>query len=140
MPALVQAVDKEPKDVRRHWDQFLEYVKERKTWMAHVLRLCAGGREQEGCLILKFDSLSDATILQLPENLKNLTEFAQDFFQRELAVRFAVRGGDVVDVDDKDRHGPQEERRKLASDPLVQIATEIFGGQLTNIRTGPRSR
>jgi len=75
-------------------------------------------------------------MLQETDNRKLLTEFAQDFFQRELAVRIVVAGesgGGEVDQ-------PQEERRALAKDPRVQIAAEVFGGRIAGIRTGPRSR
>jgi len=128
------------KDVRRDWDEFIEYVKDRKKWMAPVLKMCAGTRQQDDDLLMKYDDLSDCRVLQQPDNLKILTEFAQDFFQKELNIRIRGRGEGKNDGGAGENEGPQEERRALASDPLVQMTTEIFGGQVVGIRTGPRSR
>ncbi|MDX1775355.1 MAG: DNA polymerase III subunit gamma/tau, partial [Desulfobulbales bacterium] len=128
------------KDVRKNWDEFIEYVMDRKKWMAHTLRLCATVREEDSDLQLKFDDPSDCKMLQTKENIKFLTEFSQDFFQKEFKVVIKVWGDDSEGVPDHDTIGPQEERRALANDPLVQMATDVLGGRVVNIRTGPRSR
>jgi len=138
-PAFEQVLDKRRKEVRRDWDGFVGYVKDRKPWMAHVLRLCASAREEDGKLVLRYDNPSDCKVMQEAGNLKSLTEFAQDFFQRELRVHFSGRSKEAQDGEDG-AASPGEERRALANDPLVQLTTEIFGGQVSNIRTGPRSR
>jgi len=139
-PALEQALDKKKKDVRKDWDAFVNYVKERKPWMAHVLSLCASAREDSGRLLLRYDNPSDCKVMQEAGNLKTLTEFSQDFFQRELRIQFVARDSRPPEEGDEELLGPAEERRALANDPLVQMTTEIFGGQIANIRTGPRSR
>jgi len=108
--------------------------------MAHTLRLCSNIREEGRDLILKFDDPSDCKMLQAKENIKFLTEFSQDFFQKEFAINIKIRGADSQGIIDQDGIGPQEERRALANDPLVQMATEVLGGRVVNIRTGPRSR
>jgi DNA polymerase-3 subunit gamma/tau len=128
------------REVRRNWDGFIDYVMDRKKWMAHTLRLSSSVREEDSDLILKFDDPSDCKVLQSKENMKFLTEFSQDFFQKEFKVRIKIRGGDLQGSVEETGTGPQEERRALAKDPLVQMATEILGGRVTNIRTGPRSR
>jgi DNA polymerase III subunit gamma/tau len=128
------------KMVRKNWDEFIEYVMDRKKWMAHTLRLCSIVREEDSELILKFDDPSDCKMLQTKENIKYLTEFSQDFFQKELKITIKIRGADSQDTFGSDSNGPQEERRALANDPLVQMATEVLGGRVVNIRTGPRSR
>jgi DNA polymerase-3 subunit gamma/tau len=129
------------KDVRKNWEGFVGYVKERKPWMAQVLRICENPREEGMDLLLRFDNPSDCTLLQKSENVKDLTEYALDFFQKELRVKISSRGakgdggqGDAV------HDGPKEERRALANDPLVQMTMDIFGGQVGAIRTGPRFR
>ncbi|MBW2502329.1 MAG: DNA polymerase III subunit gamma/tau [Deltaproteobacteria bacterium] len=127
-------------EVRRNWDGFIDYVMDRKKWMAHTLRLSSGVREEGSDLILKFDDPSDCKVLQSKENMKFLTEFSQDFFQKEFKVRIKIRGGDLHESVGENGTGPQEERRALANDPLVQMATEILGGRVIHIRTGPRSR
>ena len=157
-PSVVQAVQKdasrqaaeesvtgpvaEPptKEVRKNWDEFIEYVMDRKKWMAHTLRLCSNVRVENTDLILKFDDPSDCKMLQTKENLKFLTEFSQDFFQKEFKIVIKIRGADSNGVINEVGSGPQEERRALANDPLVQMATEVLGGRVVKIRTGPRSR
>jgi DNA polymerase-3 subunit gamma/tau len=128
------------KDVRKHWDEFIDYVMERKRWMANTLRICSGVREEDHNLVLKFDDPSEYKVLKTPENIKFLTEFSQDFFQKEFKIVMRVRGGDSEDVNGQEGNGPQEERRALAKDPLIQMATEVLGGRVVKIRTGPRSR
>ncbi|MFZ5774417.1 MAG: DNA polymerase III subunit gamma/tau [Thermodesulfobacteriota bacterium] len=127
-------------EVKRHWDAFLRYVKERKMWMAQSLRLCASAREEGDQLVLKFDDPADCKILQEHDHLKLLTELAQDFFQHDFKVVFNVRGNRSEGEGGEEADSPLEERRALANDPLVQMAVEIFGGQVGGIRTGPRSR
>jgi DNA polymerase-3 subunit gamma/tau len=144
-PETVQeSIDSVPqpstKMVRKNWDEFIEYVMDRKKWMAHTLRLCSNVREEDSELILKFDDPSDCKMLQTKENIKFLTEFSQDFFQKELKIIIKIRGADSQGIIDQESNGPQEERRALANDPLVQMATEVLGGRVVNIRTGPRSR
>ena len=157
-PAVLQTVQKDPsrqiteesvtetaaeaptKEVRKNWDEFIEYVMDRKKWMAHTLRLCSNVRVEDTDLILKFDDPSDCKMLQTKENLKFLTEFSQDFFQKEFKVVIKIRGADSNGVINELGNGPQEERRALANDPLVQMATEVLGGRVVKIRTGPRSR
>jgi DNA polymerase-3 subunit gamma/tau len=128
------------REVRKNWDEFIEYVMDRKKWMAHTLRLCSNVREEGADLVLKFDDPSDCRMLQSKENIKFLTEFSQDFFQKEFKINIKIRGGDSQGIIDQNGIGPQEERRALANDPLVQMATEVLGGRVVNIRTGPRSR
>lgn len=127
------------RDIRRHWDEFLRYVKERKLWMAQVLGLAVGVQEEGAELRIKFDDPAECKMLEEHENLRLLVEFAQDFFQKTLVVRIQSRGSRKGE-EAGDEVTPQEERRALASDPLVQMAAEIFGGQVTGIRTGTKSR
>jgi DNA polymerase-3 subunit gamma/tau len=134
------AAEPPTKEVRKNWDEFIEYVMDRKKWMAHTLRLCSNVRVEDTDLILKFDDPSDCKMLQTKENIKFLTEFSQDFFQKEFKIVIKIRGADSNGVIKQDGNGPQEERRALANDPLVEMANEVLGGRVANIRTGPRSR
>jgi DNA polymerase-3 subunit gamma/tau len=139
-PQKQEPVQPQTKDVRKHWDGFIEYVLDRKKWMAHTLRFCSSVLEEDHNLVLKFDDPSECKMLKTPENIKFLTEFSQDFFQKEFKIVMRIRGGDSEDVNGQESNGPQEERRALANDPLVEMATEVLGGRVMNIRTGPRSR
>ncbi|HET97743.1 MAG TPA: DNA polymerase III subunit gamma/tau [Desulfurivibrio alkaliphilus] len=122
------------RDLRRDWDGFVRYVRERKVWMAPVLEMAAGAREEGGELLVRYDDPADCKLLEEPENSRLLTEYAQDYFQQELTLRLRIRGGGSVAVDGDGL--PQEERRALANDPLVQAVTEIFNGDVVGIRTG----
>ena len=135
-----EALDAPTKDVRRDWDDFVLYVKERKAWMAHVIQLSSSIREKNGYLVIKFDDRSDCAVLHEKENHRALTVYAQDFFQKEFKIQVTAPGdsGDENEAGDED--DPRRERRALANDPLVQMATEVFNGQVAGIRTGPRFR
>ena len=134
--SVVTAVPARSLDVQREWEAFLDHVRERKKWMAVTLSQADRVAEEGGALVIRYDESSECHILQETENRKLLTELAQDFFQRELPVRIVVAGeSGGVELDQ-----PQEERRALAKEPRVQIAVEVFGGQIAGIRTGPRSR
>ena len=136
--AAAAAAGGEPKaapgrDLRPDWDGFVNYVRQRKVWMAPVLDMAAGAREEGGELVVRFDDLSDCKLLEEPENSRLLTEFAQDYFQQELTIRLRIRGGGTLAVDGEGV--PQEERRALANDPLVQTVVELFNGDIAGIRT-----
>ena len=133
---LAPAPARPRREVRRDWDDFVVYVRERKPWMALTLNQADKAREEGGGLALYYDEPSECHLLQENENLRLLTEFAQDFFQRELTVRVLVAG----ESRGADLEQPQEERRALARDPRVRVALEVFGGQVAGIRTEPRSR
>ncbi len=142
-PAAVEvsAPESEPaRDLRKDWDDFVAYVKERKGWMGQVLKICLPPKIEAGELQITFDDLTECRILLQSDNLKILTEFAQDFFQIDLRVKVGARGGDGGNGNGGQSGAPQEERRALSRDPLVQMTTEIFNGQVGSVRTGPRSR
>jgi len=126
-------------DICRHWGEFLGYVKERKLWMGQVLALGDGMQEEGAALRITFDDAAECKMLQEPENMKRLNELAQEFFQRTLAIRIESCGG-RQNGEGGDAAALQEERRALANDPLVRMAAEVFGGHVTSVRTGHKSR
>jgi DNA polymerase-3 subunit gamma/tau len=134
------AIATDGKNVRKNWNEFADYVKERKQWMAQVLRLCENPREEDATLVIRFDNPSDCLLLKKTDNLKDLARYAQDFFQKELRVKIGTRDGEEESGGTDDGASPREERRALASDPLVRMVTEIFDGKVSAIRTGPRFR
>ncbi len=128
------------KDVRKDWLDFINYVKDRKVWMSQDLqRADAIKQDIKGELQLTYREPANCLVLRQKENHQLLTEFALDFFQKPLKVRFIV-----PKIDDKpDANGdesPHKKRQQLANDPLVVMAAEIFNGQIGDIRIGPRSR
>ena len=128
-----------PKDVRKDWDDFVAYVKDRKDWMAQVIKMCDSVRLDGGELLMKYDDASQCPILQQSDNLKILTEFAQDFFQQELRVKVSARGAGSGEGKG-DGSVLQKERVALRRDPLALLVAEVFNGQVGDVRTGPRSR
>lgn len=127
------------KDVKKNWDSFAAYVKDRKPWMAHVLQLCDKVEEGDEGLVMTFAGALDCTVLQQGDNMKFLTRYAQDFFQKELKLVLRIRGGEDETAGNGD-NSIREERRTLANDPLVRMTTEVFGGRVVSVRTGPRFR
>ena len=127
------------RDVRRDWQGFIEHVKDRNLWMAQNLQRTETIREADGELQLHFAEQANCTLLCQKDNVKLLTEFVLDFFQKDLKLRFItpdkVEGKELDNV-----NSPHKLRNKLANDPLVLMATEIFNGQIGDIRVGPRSR
>ncbi len=127
------------RDVRRDWIAFTEYVKDRKVWMAKDLQRADSARQEGEELHLHYSDPANCALLRTKENRLLLTEFVLDFFQKELKVRF------ILPADDEKSNGngaerPQKQRQRLANDPQVQMAVEIFNGQIGDIRIGPRSR
>jgi len=128
------------KDVRREWLNFIQYVKERKVWMSQDLQRADSVKQDvTGELHLTYSDPANCTVLRQKDNHQLLTEFALDFFQKALKVRFIIPKID----DTPDANGdesPHRKRQQLANDPLVVMTAEIFNGQVGDIRIGPRSR
>jgi len=126
-------------DVRRDWPEFIQHVKDRKPSMASILRMANTAKEINGELQLSYSDRASCSVLRQKENSKLLTEFILDFFQKDLTLQFITPEPDDEEKSD-DAESPHKLRQKLANDPLVLMATEIFNGQIGNIRVGPRSR
>ncbi len=127
------------RDVRRDWPGFIEHVKDRKVWMAQDLQRTERVKEVDGELHLRFADQANCTLLRQKDNIKLLTEFILDFFQKDLKLRF-ITPEETDEKDSETTESPHKLRQKLANDPLVTMATEIFNGQIGDIRVGPRSR
>lgn len=128
------------KDVRKDWLDFINYVKDRKIWMSQDLQRADSIKQNiNGELRLTYSDPANCSVLRQKENHQLLTEFALDFFQKPLKVRFIL-----PEIDDSpDANGdesPHRKRQQLVNDPLVVMAAEIFNGQVGDIRIGPRSR
>ncbi|MCI5224056.1 MAG: DNA polymerase III subunit gamma/tau, partial [Candidatus Electrothrix sp. AR4] len=128
------------KDVRKHWPEFVEYVRERHQWMAAPLQRASSARLEAGKLVIQYNDAADCRILEDRNKLISLTEFAMDFFQEELQIIFKLPDASSCDADPNSAAAVQKERQTLANDPLVLAAVEIFNGQVGDIRVGPRFR
>ena len=127
------------KDLRRDWREFINYVKAHKMWMAQDLqRADQIKHDVEGELQLVYHDPANCLILRQKENRQLLTEFALDFFQKQLKIRFIVPASE--DQAETNGESPNRKRAQLAGDPLVVMAAEIFSGEVGDIRIGPHSR
>jgi DNA polymerase-3 subunit gamma/tau len=129
------------KDVRRDWLEFIAYVKDRRVWMAQDLQRADNVRQEiDGELHLIYGDPANCSLLRQKENRHLLTEFALDFFQKPLTVRFILPKEEETGEANGDADSPHKKRQQLANDPLVIMAAEIFNGEVGDIRIGPRSR
>jgi len=127
------------KDSRKDWLEFINYVKIRKMWMAQDLQRADQIRHDvEGELQLTYHDPANCSVLRQKENRQLLTEFALDFFQKQLKVRFIIPAAE--DQAETNGESPNRKRAQLAGDPLVVMAAEIFNGEVGDIRIGPHSR
>jgi|GEM_PF-5509167 len=104
--------------------------------MGTTLKLATPFREGDS-LELRFDEHADCKFLEEKDNLHLMSEFAQDFFQRDLSLVVRVTGEKEESAADDHT---QEERRTLRNDPLVNMTLEVLDGRISDVRTGPRSR
>jgi len=128
------------RDVRRDWPEFLEYIRDRKPWMAAALQRSSSVGLEGKELVIQYDDSIDCRLLKNQEHIKPLTEFALDFFQQTFTLVFRVPETGGCEIDPAGPGSPQEERKALARDPLVLAALEVFNGQVGDIRVGPRFR
>ncbi|OGR03877.1 MAG: hypothetical protein A2511_08040 [Deltaproteobacteria bacterium RIFOXYD12_FULL_50_9] len=126
------------REVKDDWDNFLEFVDSRKKWIAQALKRNSGVMEENGLLIIKFDEITDCLLLQDAEHLKSVAELAQEFFHRPMKIRYDVKEANQAESEYYSSDNLLEDRRALANDSLVQMATEVFGGQVVAIRPGSR--
>ena len=136
----LQVHESAPKDVRRHWTEFVSYVKDQKIWMAAALQRATGVRRQDDELLIEYNDPADCSLFKNREYITLLTEFALDFFQENFKIRFHVPDSNACDVDPETGVNPQKERQALANDSLVLAAVDIFAGEVGHVRVGPRFR
>jgi DNA polymerase-3 subunit gamma/tau len=128
------------KDIRKHWPDFIAYVRDREKWMAAALELASSASLTDGQLTLVYDNPMDCTLFKSRKKLVPLTEYAMDFFQESLKVTFEVPDSSGCETDPDSAAALQKDRQALAGDPLVLTALEIFNGQVGDVRVGPRFR
>ncbi len=128
------------KSIRKDWEEFLVYVKDRQPWVAAALQRATSVKQKENELLVNYDDSAECSILKEKQYISRLTEYVLDFFQENLTIRFIVPGGDGCEIDAENTQRPHQERKLLANDPLVIMAQEIFNGQVGDIRIGPRFR
>ena len=128
------------KDIRKDWPRFIDYVRDRHKWMAGSLQLSSSAKIEAGELVIHYDNPSDCRILSNQDKSRPLTEFASDFFQESLQIKFKLPDSSGCDTDPNSGAAVQKERQALTNDPLVVTAVEVFNGEIGDIRVGPRFR
>ncbi|MCW5211438.1 DNA polymerase III subunit gamma/tau [Desulfobulbus sp. TB] len=131
---------KHKKDVRKHWPEFVDYVRKRYQWMAASLQLSSSARLESGKLIIRYDDKVDYGILKEKKKLDELTVFATDFFQQDFRIEFNVPHAEGCATDPDSEMAVQKERKALKNDPVVLAAVEIFNGSVGSVRIGPQFR
>lgn len=128
------------KSVRQHWSEFVDYVRDRKPWMASALQLASSVNLEGEQLLIRYADATDCGLLKNRENITPLTEFAMDFFQETFRIRFVLPDAKECEIDPVAGKTPQQERKSLANDALVLTAVDVFNGEVGDIRVGPRFR
>jgi len=127
------------RDVRRDWLEFIDYVKERKMWMAQDLQRADQIKTEDGELRLTYGDAANCSVLRQKEHRTLLTEYVSDFFQKPLKVVFVVPTNNE-NGEDNGADSIYKKRQQLANDPLVLMAADVFNGEVGDIRIGPKWR
>ena len=129
-----------PKDTRRDWDAFLEFIKADTVWMATNLhRADSVSHDVPGELQITFADGVNCSLLRQKENHQLLSNFALEFFKKPLKITFIVPEIDDS-VDENGQESPQKKRQTLLNDPLVLMATEVFNGQVGDVRLSNKNQ
>lgn len=128
------------KSLRQHWSEFVDYVRDRKPWMASALQLASTVTLEGENLLIEYADASECGLLKNRENITPLSEFAMDFFQGTFRIRFVFPDAKECEIDQVEGMSPQQERKALANDNLVLTTVDIFNGEVGDIRVGPRFR
>ncbi len=116
-------------DISADWQCFLEYVKAENILLVNDLKLADTVERQDTELLLHYTDPEHCTFLKSHDNLKILTQFILDFFKKDLKVQIVAPEELLEKKEEK-----QSLRKKLAHHPLVEMTTEIFNGQVGDIR------
>ncbi len=125
----IESSDKKNPDINTEWDSFLEYVAGEKILLANDLKLADTFKLQDTELFLHYTDPEHCTYLNRHDNLKLLNQFILDFFKKDLNVRVVV-----PEKTAEKKEGSQALKKTLANHPLVDMAVEIFNGQVGDIR------
>jgi len=128
------------KDPKNDWDDFLDYIKKDTVWMAtNLQRAQSVNHDFAGQLQIHFADGMDCSLLRQKENTQQLNDFALAFFKKTLKVTFIVPEIDDS-LDGNGGESPQKKRQQLLSDPLVLMATEVFNGQVGDVRLSKKNQ
>lgn len=129
-----------PKDPKRDWDEFLDFIKADTVWMATNLhRADSVSHDAPGELQITFEDGMNCSLLRQRENHQLLNDFVFQFFKKPLKITFIVPEIDNS-VGENGGESPQRKRQQLLNDPLVLMATEVFNGQVGDVRLSNKNQ
>ncbi|MFT5700641.1 MAG: DNA polymerase-3 subunit gamma/tau [Desulforhopalus sp.] len=122
------------KDPQSDWPEFLDFIKTQSVWMAtNLQRADSVLHKDNGEIHVTFSDGMNCSLLRQKENHQQLTTFILDFFKKPLKIIFIVPEIDDS-LDENGGESPQKKRQQLLNDPLVLMATEVFNGQVGDVR------
>ncbi|BHH83748.1 DNA polymerase III subunit gamma/tau [Desulforhopalus sp. 52FAK] len=128
------------KDPEKDWEGFIDFIKKDTVWMAtNLQRAQSVNHDTIGELQIHFADGMDCSLLRQKENAQQLNSFALAFFKKPLKVTFVVPEIDDT-LDENGGVSPQKKRQQLISDPLVLMATEVFNGQVGDVRLSTKNQ
>lgn len=128
------------KTPREDWDEFLDFIKADTVWMAtNLQRADSVSHDVPGELQITFADGMNCSLLRQKENHQQLNEFVLQFFKKPLKITFVVPEMDNS-LDENGGESPQKKRQQLLNDPLVLAATEVFNGQVGDVRLSNKNR
>ena len=128
------------KDPKKDWAEFIDFIKADTVWMAtNLQRADSVSHEVADELQITFTDGMNCSLLRQKENHQLLNDFALEFFKKPLKVVFIVAEVDET-LDDNGGESPQKKRQQLLNDPLVLMATEVFNGQVGDVRLSTKNQ
>ena len=118
--------------IKEKWPDYIAHMDSEVEWMAAVLQDAQEIKVEDGnpCRIeVHYDDETSCSMLRQSSNLQVLERHALDFFGRAITISLTA-----VEEDKSDENSPRAIRKRLANDPKVRLTTEVFLGQVGEVR------
>lgn len=118
--------------IKKRWPEYIAHVESEVEWMAAVLQDALEIKVEDGdpCRIeVHYDDETSCSMLRQSSNLQILERHALDFFGRAITISLTA-----AEEDKSDESSPRAIRKRLANDPKVRLTTEVFLGQVGEVR------
>ena len=124
----------------KSWEGFVQLLSTKNPPMANVLRNWSFQRMAGGILeIAKGDSSFSSTFLDDPDRLKRLTDYAREFYGREVQIRVVPESGaPQAAAPPAEKRNALPERKTHDLPGPVQDVLEIFKGEVVGMK--PRKK
>ncbi|MCK9175442.1 MAG: DNA polymerase III subunit gamma/tau [Desulforhopalus sp.] len=118
--------------IKKKWPEYIAQVDSEVEWMAAVLQDALEVTVQEGdpCrIVVHYEDETSCSMLRQSANMEILERHALDFFGRAITLSLTA-----TEEDKSDENSPRAMRKRLANDPKVRLTTEVFLGQVGEVR------